>query len=179
MEVRTHRPVWKTLLAFAIIYFVWLDDCAGRALTKRAPMGLCVFTRYPVLRPRLRIVVLGRAACSFGNCSGYDGQYSGVYGAVRNRLPANPAAHVPIGLSAVDRNWRSGSVDEPIFALRRVAGRQGGRDSTAHRVGELVDIVGADAQAAASPVQSYELRCADARRRRVSDPHGGRAGRIS
>src|SRR5229473_6760316 len=23
MEVKTHRPTWKTLLAFAIIYFVW------------------------------------------------------------------------------------------------------------------------------------------------------------
>src|SRR5437773_12491928 len=23
MEAKTHRPAWKTLLAFAIIYFVW------------------------------------------------------------------------------------------------------------------------------------------------------------
>ena len=23
MEAKTHRPTWKTLLAFAIIYFVW------------------------------------------------------------------------------------------------------------------------------------------------------------
>jgi hypothetical protein len=23
MEANTHRPTWKTLLAFAIIYFVW------------------------------------------------------------------------------------------------------------------------------------------------------------
>ena len=23
METNTHRPTWKTLLAFAIIYFVW------------------------------------------------------------------------------------------------------------------------------------------------------------
>src|SRR3989442_754432 len=42
---------------------LWLDDRAGRALTERAPMDVGILTRSPDLRPRLRTVVLGRAAC--------------------------------------------------------------------------------------------------------------------
>ena len=54
-----------------------------------------------------------------------------------------------------------------------------GRRGADHCIDELVGSVGADAQAAASAVESHELGGADARRRSVAGSHGGRAGRIS
>jgi hypothetical protein len=37
MEAETHRPTWETLLAFAIIYFVWGSDVRlpGRRIRRR------------------------------------------------------------------------------------------------------------------------------------------------
>src|SRR6266478_5428571 len=88
MEGNTDRPAWKTLLAFAIIYFVWGSTflairvglrevpplilgamrflVAGVALYSwMMARGVSVFTRDPDLRLRLRSVVLGRAARAF------------------------------------------------------------------------------------------------------------------
>ena len=59
---------------------------------------------------------------------------------------------------------------------RRGANGQRGRRGTHHRRNKLVGIVSAYAQAAASGFQSYELGGADARRRDVAGPRGGRTG---
>src|SRR2546425_357193 len=113
MEAKTHRPRWKTLLAFAIIYFVW------------------------------------------------------------------GSTFLAIRVGALDRDWGSGSADEPLLEPRRDADRQGRCRGANHCIDELVGIVCAYAQAAASAVQSHELGGADARRRSVAGSHGGGAGRIS
>jgi hypothetical protein len=85
MDANTHRPTWKTLLAFAIIYFVWGSAfLAIRIGVREVPpfllaamrfliaglilygwtiaRGERIFTRASDLRSRLRIVVLGRTA---------------------------------------------------------------------------------------------------------------------
>ena len=171
MEAPTHRPTWKTLLAFAIIYFVWGSTflairvgvrevppfllaamrflVAGLVLYgwmiargERSPSGRqwmsAFFTRSPDLRPRLRTAVLGRAACAFGHCRGHDGHDPGVHGAVGNHLPANAEAHRSPGAGALDRDWRSGSADEPLVEPRRGADRQGGRRGADRCIDELV-----------------------------------------
>jgi drug/metabolite transporter (DMT)-like permease len=49
MEVRTHRPVWKTLLAFAIIYFVWGSTyLAIRVGVREVPPFLLAALRFSV-----------------------------------------------------------------------------------------------------------------------------------
>src|ERR1700730_10559574 len=98
---------------------LWLDDRAWRALTDRAPMDFSILARDPDLRPRLRTVVLGGAARAFGHCRSHDGHDPRVYGAVGNHFPANAEAHHPPGLGAVDRDWRSGGVDERLAETRR------------------------------------------------------------
>jgi len=183
VEARTHRPAWKTLLAFAIIYFVWGSTfLAIRVGVREVPpfllaamrflaAGLVLYgwmiargerspgarqwmfgvsNRFPDLRPRLRTVVLGRAACAFGHCGGHDGHYPGVYGTVGNHLPANAKAHRSPDSGAPDRAWRRRSAGEPIPEPRRGADRHVWRGRVDCRGDELVDRVRADAQTAPS-----------------------------
>ena len=123
---------------------LWLDGRAGRAFTDRAPVAFGVLAGRPDLRPRLRTVVLGRAACAFGHRVRHDGHDSGVHGTVGDRYPANAAAHRPAGFGAPGRAWRSSGADESLAEARWRADRHAGRRGTNRRVNQLVSGVSSD-----------------------------------
>jgi drug/metabolite transporter (DMT)-like permease len=62
METITHRPTWKTLLAFAIIYFVWGSTfLAIRVGVREVP---------PFLLAAMRFFVAGLVSLRLGYCEG-------------------------------------------------------------------------------------------------------------
>jgi drug/metabolite transporter (DMT)-like permease len=65
METRTHRPTWKTLLAFAIIYFIWGSTfLAIRVGVREVP---------PFLLAAMRFSIAGLALCAWTAARGERG----------------------------------------------------------------------------------------------------------
>src|SRR5580693_9670818 len=91
---------------------------------------------------RLRIVVLGGAACTVGDCGGHAGDDPGVHGAPGDYFSTDTEADVAAcGCIAYRHRWRGGA-DEPIAESGRSADRNEGGAGAAHCGGYVVDRVG-------------------------------------
>src|SRR5712664_2930514 len=74
MEANNHRPTWKTLLAFAIIYFVWGSTYfAIRVGVREVP---------PFLLAAMRFLVAGLALYGWTRARGERGPSRGEWAAV-------------------------------------------------------------------------------------------------
>ena len=119
MEANIHRPTWKTLLAYAIIYLVWgTTFLAIRIGVREVP---------PFLLAGIRFLVAGGVLFGWmiarGERSPTLRQWASAsliailifaLGAVRNSLPENAGAHGPSGPGALGWNRRCGRAHEPI-----------------------------------------------------------------
>ena len=142
---------------------LWLDNDARRASAESPPMDLSFPARATDLRIRLRIVVLGRAACAFRPGRGHDGYHPGLHGAFRNYLPAHAKANPSPYSCAPDRNCRSGRAGQPFAEFEWSADRQNWSDRPHRRSNQLVDRFRAHPQAAAAILQSGQFGRPDAR----------------
>src|SRR5277367_869983 len=125
-------------------------------------MGIDTSDRLFDLCGRLRIAVLGRAACTFGDCCSDDGFDSGVHGAVGDHFSANAETHGSTGDCVIDWDRWGGGSDEPLAESWWCGDRQDGCGGAACWVVELGGGFGADARAAASGVKGVELWGTDA-----------------
>ena len=88
MSVCTHRNLHQSLCAKRIGQDRNFNLSTIERLPSARPWASASLLAVLILRPRLRIVVLGRAACAVGHRRGYDSYDPGVYGAVGNRFSA-------------------------------------------------------------------------------------------
>ena len=178
METDVHRPAWKTLLAFGIIYFVWgTTFLAIRVGVHEIP---------PFLMAALRFLIAGGVLYAWmiakGEPSPTARQWMAAssisififvfdYGLLfwsERRVPSGIAAvmlaMIPLFMAVSEIIFLGTQRLSARLALALLTGISG--------IHELVIRISTHAQARSAAIESHEFRSANARRRSISDALG-------